>query len=259
MIIALSIGTLDKTTNREQGRHLGERTLQLFQLFLLVFAFYMPMRDSANPRLLVSLACLVTVFLVGKVEASYAQRSKGEERQGSQITKKDETKTATQALDWLLKSKNVQLLTDAIQYLLRDLGLAVSPCLDRPAVDRLFTIPGIQVTWGVKVLSDVADLNEDWDQWEDLAGFDLGKGGERRLLIIGNNYIRAGGDHQQEYRSFSPKTRRLLSTRKVVAMTTLTLGKIYVSCKKKKADIKTIFGPIQHHPGGVFQLERFAR
>ena len=259
MIIARIIGTLDRTTNREQDRHLGQRTLQLFQLFLLVFAFYMPVRDSANPRLLVSLACLVTVFLVGKVEASYAQRSKGEERQGIERTKKDGTKTTAEALDWLLKSKNVQLLRDAIQYLLRDLGLVVSPCLDHPAVDRLFTIPGIQVTWGVKVLSDVGDLNEDWDQWEDLAGFDLGTGGERRLLIIGNNHIKAGGDHQQEYRSFSSNTQKLLSTRKVVAMTTLTLGKIYVSCKKKKADIKTIFGPIQHHPGGVFQLERFAR
>ena len=259
MIIAGIIGTLDRTTNREQDRHLGQRTLQLFQLFLLVFAFYMPMRDSANPRLLVSLACLVTVFLVGKVEASYAQRSKGEERQHSEITKKDGTKTVAQAFDWLLKSKNVQLLRDAIQYLLRDLGLVVSPCLDHPAVDRLFTIPGIQVTWGVKVLSDVGDLNEDWDQWEDLAGFDLGTGGERRLLIIGNNYIKAGGDHQHEYRSFSPNSQKLLSTRKVVAMTTLTLGKIYVSCKKKKADIKTIFGTIQHHPGGVFQLEHFAR
>jgi hypothetical protein len=259
MIIARIIGTLDRTTNREQDRHLGQRTLQLFQLFLLVFAFYMPVRDSANPRLLVSLACLVTVFLVGKVEASYAQRSKGEEREASEITKKDGTKTAAQALDWLLKSKNVQLLTDATQYLLRDLGLVVSPCLERPAVDRLFTIPGMQVTWGVKVLGDVGDLNEDWDQWEGLAGFDLGKGGERRLLIIGNNHIKGRGDHQQEYRSFSPNSQKLLSTRKVVAVTTLTLGKIYVSCKKKKADIKTIFGTIQHHPGGVFQLEHFAR
>ncbi|KPK14489.1 MAG: hypothetical protein AMK69_28430 [Nitrospira bacterium SG8_3] len=259
MIIAWIIRTLDKTTNREEDRHLGQRTLQLFQLFLLVIAFYMPMKDSANPRLLVSLACLVTVFLVGKVEAGYAQRSKGEDRQGNQIAKKDETKTAAQALDWLLKSKNVQLLTDAIQYLLRDLGLIVSPCLDHPAVDRLFTIPGIQVTWGVKVLSDVGDLNEDWDQWEELGGFDLGKGGERRLLIVGNNHIQAEGDRQEQYRSFSPNTRRLLSARKVLAMTTLTLGKIYVLCKKKKGDIKTIFDPIQHQPGGVFQLERFAR
>jgi hypothetical protein len=259
MIIARIIEILDKTTNREQDRHLGQRTLQLFQLFLLAFAFYMPMRDSAHPRFLVSLACLVTVFLVGKVEAGYSQRSKGEDRQGIGIAKKDGTKTAAQALDWLLKSKNVQLLTDAIQYLLRDLGLVVSPCLDHPAVDRLFTIPGTQVTWGVKVLSDVGDLHEDWDQWEELAGFDLGKGGERRLLIIGNNHIKAGGDYQQEYRSFSPSTQNLLSARKVVAITTLTLGKIYVLCKKKKGDIKTILDPIQHHPGGVFQLERFAR
>jgi hypothetical protein len=250
---------VEKTAHRAQDRHLGQRTLQLFQLLLLLFAFYMPMKDNVNPRLSVSLACLVTAFLVGKVEASYAQRSREENRRGIEIAKRDGAKRAAQALDWLLKSKNVQLLTDAIQYLLRDLGGVVSPCLDRPAVDRLFTIPGTEVTWGVKVLSDVGDLDENWDQWENLAGFDLGAGGKQRLLIVGNNHIKAEGDHQEEYRDFPLKTQRLLSGRKIVAMTTLTLGKIYVSCKKKKGDIKAIFDPLQHHPGGVFQLKRPAR
>jgi hypothetical protein len=226
---------------------------------LLVFAFYVPMRDSTNPRLLVSLACLVTVFVVGKVETSFAKGSKRQDRQGSEISHKDETKTRVQALDWLLKSKNGQLLTDAIQYLLRDLGLAVSPCPDHPAIDRLVRMPGMNVTWGLKVLSDVGALNENWDEWEELASFDLGKGGKQRLLIIGSNYTKAGGDRQQAYRNFSVNTQELLSARQVVAMTTLTLGKIYLSCKKKKADIKTIFHPIEDHPGGVFQLERFAK
>jgi hypothetical protein len=43
-----------------------------------------------------------------------------------------------------------------------------------------------------------------------------------------------------------------------VAMTTLTLSKIYLLCKKKKVDITRIFRPIHHHPGGVFRLENFA-
>ena len=236
-----------------------QRTLQLFQLFLLIFAFYVPLRDSSNPHLLVALLCLITVFVLGKVESTFAKGSKHEDRQGSARSKEDETKTTVQSLNWLLKSKNVQLLTDAIQYLLKDLGLVVSASPEHPAIDRLVRIPGMQLTLGLKVLSDVSALNENWDKWEELAGFDLGKGGRRRLLIIGSNGIKAEGASEQRYKNFSVDSQALLSARQVVGMTTLTLSKIYLACKKKKVDIKTIFYPIQHHPGGVFQLEGFAQ
>ena len=236
-----------------------QRTLQLFQLFLLVFAFYAQFRGINNPRLLVALACLITVFVVGKLDSSLAKDSRQEDRQGNKISKKDETKITVQSLNWLLKSKNVQLLTDAIQYLLKDLGLVVSACPEHPAIDRLVRIPGMQLTLGLKVLSDVSALNESLDQWEELGNFDLGKGGRRRLLIIGSNGIKAEGASEQRYKNFSVDSQALLSARQVVGMTTLTLSKIYLACKKKKVDIKTIFYPIQHHPGGVFQLEGFAQ
>jgi hypothetical protein len=249
---------LDKTTTREQDHHLGQRTLELFQLFLLLFAFYAPLQDSSNQHLLVSLACLVAVFVVGKLKTTFAEAS-DKENQRDDGTKEDKTKTTGQALDWLLKSKNLLLLTDAIQCLLQDLGLAVSPCPDHPGVDRLIRIPGGEVTWGLKILGDVTALDHNWDQWEELASFDLGKGGKRRLLIVASNGIKAKGDRQQTYRNYSVNVQKLLSAKRVVAMTTLTLGKIYLLCKKKNADIKTIFDPIEHHPGGVFQLEHFAK
>jgi len=115
------------------------------------------------------------------------------------------------------------------------------------------------VTFGLKILSDVTELKEDWDRWEELASFDLGKGGKRRLLIIGSSSIKEAGEGEQRYRNFSADARNILSARHVVAMTTLTLYKIYLLCKKKKVEIKRIFHPIQHHPGGVFQLERSAQ
>jgi len=40
-----------------------------------------------------------------------------------------------------------------------------------------------------------------------------------------------------------------------VAMTTLTLYKIYLLCKGKKLDLKIIFYRTKHHPGGIFQPE----
>ncbi len=233
-----------------------QKTILLFELFLLIFAIYALLKYSGSQRLVVSLSCLVGMFVVGKIETSFTERSKQENGQSDDMSKKDGTKTKFKVLDCLLKSKNVLLLTDAIQSLLQELGLVVSRSPDQPAIDRLVRIPGMQVTCGLKIISDVAELNENWDKWEELSSFDMGKGGERRLLIIGNNCIKEAGDSQQRYRNFSVNTQKLLSARQVVAMTTLTLYKIYLVCKKKKVGIKTIFHTIQHHPGGVFQLER---
>jgi hypothetical protein len=233
-----------------------QKTILLFELFLLIFAIYALLKYSGSQRLLVSLSCLVGMFVVGKVETSFTEPSKRENGQSDDMSKKDGTKTKFKVLDCLLKSKNVLLLTDAIQSLLQDLGLVVSRSPDQPAIDRLVRIPGMQVTCGLKIISDVAELNENWDKWEELSSFDMGKGGERRLLIISSNCIKEAGDSQQRYKNFSVNTQKLLSARQVVAMTTLTLYKIYLVCKKKKVGIKTIFHTIQHHPGGVFQLER---
>jgi hypothetical protein len=232
------------------------RTLQLFQLFLLLFAFYSLLKYGGNQRLLVSLSCLVAVFLVGKVETMIKEDRKAESDSGREEEKEGETKTASQAIDWLLKSKNVLLLTDAIQYLLHDLGLVVSPSPDNRAIDRLVRIPGMETTWGVTILGDVGEVNESWDKLEDLARFDEGKAGRRRSLVVGSNCMTGGGEGKQKYGNYAARAHELLYTRKVVAMTTLSLCKVYLLSKKKGVDIKTIFGWVEECPGGVFQLER---
>jgi len=241
-----------------------QKTLLLFQLFLIIFAFYALLKFTGNQRSLVALSCLVSMFVVGKVETSFAERSEQEKDQSDDVSKKDETKTTLQALDCLLKSKNMLLLTDAIQHLLQDLDLVVSPSQDYTAINRLVRIPGMEVTFGLKILGDVAELDENWDKWEkdqwkELDSFDLGKGGKRRSLIICSNWVEEAGDRPEKYKNFSVNIQKLLSARQIVAMTTLTLYKIYLVCKKKKVGIKTIFHTIQHHPGGVFQLERFTQ
>jgi len=50
-----------------------QKTLLLFQLFLLIFAFYVLLSYSGNQCLLVSLACLMGMFVLGKVETSVTE------------------------------------------------------------------------------------------------------------------------------------------------------------------------------------------
>ena len=230
-----------------------QKTLVLFQLFLAVFAFYALLKYPGNSRFLVSLACLVGMFVVAKIEMSLIEgKNHEEEGQGNDMR-------LLQSLDCLVKSKNVLLLTDAIHYLIQDLGLPVAVSMDHPGVDRLVRIPGTQVTFGLKILRDVAELDGNWDKWDELAGFDLDKGRKRRLLIIASNCTKEAAEGEQKYQNFSGQTEKLLSAKQVVAMTTLTLSKIYLFCKKKNVDPKKLFHLIQYHPGGVFQLEHYLR
>ena len=118
---------------------------------------------------------------MGWVQRVEEEGSKQEKGKSSHLGKKDEKKSASQALNCLVNSKNMLLLTDTIHHLMQDLGLAVSPSPDHPAIDRLVRLPGTKVTFGLKILSDVTELKEGWDKWEELASFDLGKGGKRRF------------------------------------------------------------------------------
>ena len=235
-----------------------QKTLLIFQLLLIIFAFYALLKYTGSQRYLVALACLTSMFVVGKIETDTTKPSEDD------LTKEDETKTTLHALDHLLKSKNVQVLIDAIQRLLQDLGMVVSPSQDHTAISRLVRIPDMEVTFGLKILGDVEELDENWDKWEkdqwtELDSFDLGKGGNRRLLIIGSNWVEEAGDRPEKYKDFSINVQKLLSARQIVAMTTLTLYQIYKSCKKNKKDIKRIFQHIQHLPGGVLQLKSPAK
>jgi hypothetical protein len=235
-----------------------QKTLLIFQLLLIIFAFYALLKYSGSQRYLIALTCLTCMFVVGKIETDTTKHSEDD------LTKKDATKITLHAVDRLLKSKNVQVLIDAIQRLSQDLGMVVSPSQNHTAISRLVRIPDMEVTFGLKILGDVAELDENWDKWEkdqwtELDSFDLGKGGKQRSLIIGSNWVEEAGDRPEKYKDFSVNVQKLLSARQMVAMTTLTFYQIYKSCKKNKKDIKRIFHHIQHHPGGVLQLKSSAK
>ena len=231
------------------------KTLLLFQLFLLVFALYALVTFSGNQRYLVPLACLVSMLIVGKIEVGVKERS-AQKEQIDEEGEKDKTKSIKESLDCLIKSKNVLLLTDAIHHLVKDLGLSVSPSPEFPAIDRLVKLPGSEVTLGLKVIGDVAEVRENWDQWAELSDFDLGEAGKRRLLIIGSNCVKGAEEGELKYRNYPAEARNSLSSRRVVGITTLTLYKLYLLCKKKKLDLHAAFSPIQQHPGGVFKVEQ---
>ncbi|MEJ2431589.1 MAG: hypothetical protein P8075_22150, partial [Deltaproteobacteria bacterium] len=197
------------------------------------------LKYSGNQRLYVPLTCLLTMFLVGKVETAVTEKDKKDKKKRVRAGRKAAEQRTFKPVDCLLKSKNVLLLTDAIHYLLNDLGLKVSRSPDQSVIDRLIRASdNSQVTLGLKVLSDVGELSESWDSWGEISQFDTGKGGEKRLLLIGSNSIHDEGDGKPQFSDFSANVQSLLSSKSIVAMTTLTFYKIYLLCQKKNVDPK---------------------
>ena len=236
-----------------------QKTLLLFQLLLAVFAFYSVLHYSGNQRLIVPLFCLIGMMVVGKVETLVTEGHEDKARQRTKAAAKVEVGAPFIPADTLLKSKNVLLLTDAIHYLLKDLGLSVSRSPDQLTIDRVVRLQDNQTTFGLKVLGDVAELTENWDNWEQLSDFDQGEGGDRRLLLIGSNTLQDGGVEKPQFVDFSPSAQNLLSSKRVVAMTTLTLYKIYLLCKNRSVDPTVILDIVHRHPGGVFRLEQYMK
>jgi len=120
-------------------------------------------------------------------------------------------------------------------------------------------LPGNQLTLGLKILSDVQELSPEWDKWEALTTFDLAKGGELRLVLVGSNSVPEPGGGRPRFTNFPAPVQSFLAEQKIVALTTLTLFKMYLLCKQKNLEAGGIFRLVHCHPGGVFQLEDYAK
>ncbi len=230
-----------------------KKSLMIFELFMIVFAVFALLNYEGSQKLLIPLACLAGALLVDKRASTLANQKGKQLSHGRDLFENKETRKSEEALEALLNNKNVLILTDAINNLLQDLNIKVSPTPDRPCIDRILKVPGIDGEFGLVLVNDVAKLNDDWGNWDKVADFDLGKGGEQRLLIIASNSTSDSGGNKSKFKSFPSETQGVLLAKHVVAMTTLTFAKIYRSCKKKKVPLVRIFHLIQQHPGGVFQ------
>ena len=114
-----------------------QKTLLLFQLLLAVYAFYSVIIYAGRTRFILPLLCLSAMFAIGKLESIISEQSRQQRDKWEEDPGEGEGQAEFNPLDCLLKSKNILLLSDAIHYILKDLGLLVSRSPDESAIDRL--------------------------------------------------------------------------------------------------------------------------
>jgi len=151
------------------------------------------------------------------------------------------------------------VLADAVHHVLRDLGLEVARSPQHTVLDRVLRIPGNETAFGLKVIGDVSGLTREWDKWNEIMALDVAKGGDLRLLIVGGNTVPGPDGSRPRFTNFPEPVQSFLKEQKIVALTTLTLFKIHHLCKEKKLEPAAIFSLVHGHPGGVFQLEDYAK
>jgi hypothetical protein len=236
-----------------------QKTLLLLQLLLAVYAFYSVLTYKDDLKLLMPLFCLIGMLVVSRIEGKVTQRSSKEKPQGEEGKGEGATGRAFNPVESLLKSKSALVLTDAVHHVLRDLGLEVVRSLQHSLLDRVVRIPGNEVAFGLKVVGDVAGLTPEWDKWNEITALDVARGGDLRLLIVGGNTVPGPDGSRPRFINFPEPVQSFLKEQKIVALTTLTLFKIHHLCKEKKLEPAAIFSLVHGHPGGVFQLEDYAK
>ncbi len=147
------------------------------------------------------------------------------------------------------------MLIDAVQAVLREIGLKIVPCPEYSMVDRLLRLEDQVRQVGLKMLADAGALTKEWEHLERTdGGFIKGDGGELRLLLVVNNGVTPSGPGGAEFVKIPMHLERFLADRHTVAITTQTLGRIYQLCKDTGQDPQRIFNRIYKHPGGFFYL-----
>ena len=250
---------MQQTSSPLYGRKfMPVRIIQLLQLFFAIFSVYCALKFTGNQQKLVPLFCLVLMYGLDKLQTAVEASLDAKKATGSDWDQGKADSTG-EYLRCLLKSSNVLLLGDAIQRLLHDLGLLVSKMPDSQTFVREVKIEGESLSLGIYILQDITELAlGDGGHWQKIINYDVEQGDTFRPLVLWTNCSDPDAA-KLTFGLFPANVQKELKARKVVALTSYTLFKIYSLCKKQSLDIKQVIHKIHRHPGGVFQLEDYQK
>lgn len=231
------------------------RTIQLIQLFFMVFAVYSVFHFSGSQQKFIALFCLLAAYGLERLNAKTVTKV---DVKSNVKTSKEEVKgkdAVVDNLNCLLKSRNPLVIADAVQYLLHDLGLLVAKAPPNQVISRFIKSSGRDGSIGLFILLDASELKEDWNKWEAITQFKKKQGLRYSTMILWSNCIETEAG-KMKFRNFPTGTKKVLANKNVVALSTYTFYLLYSMCKTGKLDIHETWGRIINHPGGVVTLKK---
>jgi hypothetical protein len=232
-------------------------TLLLFQLLMAVFGVYAALKYSGMAQLYVPLACLLAMFLVGKLERTLKKEEQDEESPEKQNEASGEKEDELDTVKYILWGKNELMLVDAVHSVLRDLGLQVTKTPKYPSIDRIIKVPGSHMSFAMQVIGSEGEVSGENSKFNQALQFEREKENGEKTLIIANANHTISLAERDKRADFSNDALMRMEPTKVVSLNTFTLYKVWALCKYRGKDVKDILKLLFNHPGGLFRIEDY--
>jgi hypothetical protein len=231
----------------------------LLQLLLAVIAIYSALNFTGDMRLYVPLGCLISMFIVGRLDKERFKKREVRERflksEMERILKKETTVTREQdffTINSLLWPKGELVLTDMVHSIFKDLGFSVAAGSKYNSVDRIVRIPDTQVCFGVETLMSEGEVEKNHPKIKRALQFEKEKKEKEKTLIIASTHVRRPISERERLNKISMELHEFLAGYQMSLITAYSLYQLWQKAKGGEVDIFKVFRRVYSHPGGMF-------
>ena len=235
--------------------------LPLFQLLLAVFAIYSAMSFEEETRLLVPLGCLISMFIVNRIDKRKSEKKNARksflQSEMDKVWKKESTTIKDQdffTIESLLWPKSELLLIDAVHFIFKELGFKISAGINYHSVDRILRIPNSEKIFGVEILMSQGMAEKTHPKISRALQFEKEKREKERTLIIASTHIHLALAERNQVSHISKELVDLLVQYNMSVITAHHLYELWQKTKGGEIDIFGFFQNIYSHRGGIFPL-----
>jgi hypothetical protein len=231
----------------------------LLQLLLAVIAIYCGLNFTEDMRLYAPLGCLVSMFIVGRLDKSRFEHKEARKTflksEMEKIFKKETSAIEEQDLftmNSLLCPKGELVLTDGAHFIFKDLGFSVAAGGKYSSVDRIVRIPDTQLCFGLEILMSEGGVDKNHPKIKRALQFKKEKKGNEKTLIIASTHVHQPLSERERLNEISTELHEFLAGYQMSLITTYSLYQLWEKAKRKEVDIFDIFRRVYSHPGGMF-------
>jgi hypothetical protein len=230
----------------------------LLQLLLAVIAIYGALNLTEDMRLYVPLGCLISMFIVGRLDKARAEnrdsRKKFLKSEMEKMFKKETAAIEEQDLfitNSLLSPKGELVLADAVHSVFKDLGFSVAAGGKYNSVDRIVRIPNTQLFFGLEILMSEVDVDKNHPKIKRALQFKKEKKGNEKTLIIASTHVHQPLSERERLNEISKELHEFLAGYQMSLITAYSLYQLWQKAKGREVDISNIFRRVYSHPGGM--------
>jgi len=235
--------------------------LLYLQFFLALIAIYGALQFSEGVQLYVPLGCLLSMFVVSRIEKHRSEAKKARKNflktELEKITKSEAIPGKGQdyfMIESLLWPKSELLLIDAVHAIFKDLGFKVSTGINYHSVDRIVRIPETEKAFGLEIMLNENEADRNHPKVLRAIQFEREKKENEKTFLVACTHTHLPLAERNRVPHVSKGLADLLVRHGMSLMTTRQLYELWQKVRGKEIDAIETFERIHSHPGGSLSL-----